>query len=200
MKLIDILVRELPKRGGWPEGMKTVAQSRIDGELYFYEGEYNPRGAALKSGYCLPMSEEVDLNIDLTKISRDQYESALAASQKPAWNGEGLPPVGCECEWRDKNVGCIPVTIKYISEQIVVMASPTNLCGVQELTEIAKYIICDKPQFRPLRTEADKKRDEAVQEILKILEGPGSPYSDVKSRKIYDAIAAGKIPGVKLED
>lgn len=128
-----------------------------------------------------------------------KYEAALAASQKPAWNGEGLPPVGCECEWRDANVGWLPVTIKYISEQIVVMASQTNCCGVQELTEIAKDIICDKPQFRPLRSEADKKRDEVVQEILKILEGPGSPYSDVEARKIYDAIAAGKIPGVKLE-
>lgn len=110
----------------------------------------------------------------------------------------GLPPVGCECEWRDANVGWLPVTIKYISEQIVVMASPTNICGVHELTEIAKDIICDKPQFRPLRSEADKKRDAAKHEIAELCSSSASNCHSAEL--IYDAIAAGKIPGVKLED
>ncbi len=195
MKLIDLLVQELPKRGGWPDG-EEFAYADPDGEIRF--------PGARGDFYPLVTVDNDDLSPEIgmpqLRITREQYESALAASQKPAWNGEGLPPVGCECEWRDKNVGCIPVTIKYISEQIVVMASPTNLCGVQELTEIAKDIICDKPQFRPLRTEADKKRDEALKSLALNI-GLNRPKNDGDLAEcIYDAIAAGKIHGVKLED
>lgn len=203
MKLIDLLVRELPKRGGWPEGAICVVQSFVDGELYFYDKPYDASGAMRKNigRYTIPKASDVKMN-DFglpPSISKCQYQSALAASQKPAWNGEGLPPVRCECEWRDTNVGWLPVTIKYISEQIVVMASPTNLCGVRELTEIAKDIICDKPQFRPLRTETDKKRDDAVSKMFYALPPDKVPGKDIREA-IYDAIAAGKIPGVKLED
>ncbi len=31
-------------------------------------------------------------------VTHSQYESALSESQKPAWNGEGLPLAGVECE------------------------------------------------------------------------------------------------------
>lgn len=119
----------------------------------------------------------------------------------PEWNGEGLPPVGCECEWHDANVGWLPVTIKYISEQIVVMESPTIFCGVHELTEIAKDIICDKPQFRPLRTEADKKREAILDAIYGALTRAEREHNrSDEAEAVYEAIAAGKIPGVKLED
>lgn len=55
--------------------------------------------------------------------------------------------------------------------------------------------------FRPLRTEADKKRDAAIEAIdwympECILD---TPNEFGHAKKIYDAIAAGKIPGVKLE-
>lgn len=200
MKLIDLLVQELPKRGGWPDGVVKIHQD-YDGETW---------------GWLVHDDTELLFTLDQVAanamkygkkekcenmVTREQYESALAASQKPAWSGEDLPPVGCECEWRDSNVGWIPVKIKYISEQIVVIESPVNLFGVQKLTEIAKDIICDKPQFRPLRTEADKKRERICDAIYGALTKAERQHNrSDEAEAVYDAIAAGKIPGVRLED
>lgn len=122
----------------------------------------------------------------------------------PVWNGEGLPPVGCECEYLDSNNEWYPVTIKYASNQIVVICGMTNIFGEEQETEIAKDIQLYKPQFRPIRSEAERKRDEAVQALC--YAGVGNGKVDEKAGygscwfDVYDAIAAGKIPGVKLED
>lgn len=199
MKLIDLLVQELPKRGGWPDGVSRIHQDQ-DGEIYAWTGQSCKLWFKVDiiADNCRPYG--LDESIE-NMVTRKQYESALAASQKPTWNGEGLPPVGCECEWRDSNVGWIPVKIKYISEQIVVIESPVNLFGVQKLTEIAKDIICDKPQFRPLRTEADKKRERICDAIYGALTKAERQHNrSDEAEAVYDAIAAGKIPGVKLED
>lgn len=193
MKLIDLLVQELPKRGGWPEGVYLIEQN-VRGCLFNAD---EPRLPFLFRGEFFAIAQDWRFG----KVTRDQYESALAASQKPAWTGEGLPPVGCKCEWHDANIGWLPVTIKYISEQIVVMASSTNACGVRELTEIAKDIICDKPQFRPLHSEADKKRDAALDAIYGAIASAKREHNrSDEADEVYKAIAAGKIPGVKLDD
>ena len=208
MKFIDLLVNEKIK---FPDGAQQAVQD-FDATIKFFNSHDLRLGDSMSwmgtpsgSFFCCAGDKikGLDLSHDWKSaiITRDQYESALAASQKPAWNGDGLPPVGCECEWRDTNVGWLPVTIKYISEQIVVMASPTNLCGVRELTEIAKDIICDKPQFRPLRTEADKKREAICDAIYGALTRAEREHNrSDEAEAVYDAIAAGKIPGVKLED
>lgn len=195
MKLIDLLVQELPKSGGWPDGADYAIYFSHKRGVTFYDKD----GMINKTGVNFIDCRFPDVRRE--KVSKYDFKSALAASQKPEWNGEGLPPVGSECEWLDANVGWLPVTIKYISKQIVVMASPTNLFGVQELTEIAKDIICDKPQFRPLRTEADKKREDICDAIYGALtKAERQRNRSDEAEAVYDAIAAGKIPGVKLED
>lgn len=106
MKFIDLLVRELPKRGGWPEGAEAVVQDADDMELYFYTG-----GPVENTGKSWWFKDQVDgsswifyegkLEVaddhDTSIVTCAQYESALAASQKVEWSGAGLPPVGCEC-------------------------------------------------------------------------------------------------------
>ena len=196
MKLIDLLVQELPKRGGWPEGVTHIGQD-YDRELMFYG-----RGRAMTGIFLDELAtDHRKCGGNGAKITQEQYESALSASQKPAWNGEGLPPVGCECEYLDNNGEWYPVTIKYSSEQLVVISGITKITGVEQRTEIAKDIIIDKPKFRQLRTEAERKRDEAIEAILSDMR---TIPCDLSLRDevavIYDAIAAGKIPGVKLED
>lgn len=120
----------------------------------------------------------------------------------PVWDGEGLPPVGCECEYLDSNNEWYPVTIKYASNQIVVICGMTNIFGEEQETEIAKDIQLDKPQFRPIRSEAVRKRDAAVEAIDRYIPEfiPDTPNDYYNAKKIYDAIAAGKIPGVKLDN
>lgn len=210
MKLIDLLVQELPKRGGWLEGALSITQDN-DGSLcvwdtndphydgfswkhhtgnslmYFWHGEWT-----------MPLASDHKESI----VTYWQYKAALALSQKPAWNGKGLPPVGCECEYLDNNGKWYPVTIKYASDQLVVISGVTRILGVEHGTEIAKDIIIDKPRFRQLRTEAERKRDEAIEAIDWYMPEciPDTPNEFYHAKKIYDAIAAGKIPGVKLDD
>lgn len=65
MKLIDILVRELPKRGGWPESsMKQYGDLLIRNKIT----------------YCANPDYSFFEDWDGNKITRGRYEAALAAS------------------------------------------------------------------------------------------------------------------------
>lgn len=207
MKLIDLLVQELPKRGGWPHDALSITQDN-DGSLCawdtndpHYDGFSwkHHTGNSLVYFWCgewvMPLSSDHKESI----VTYWRYKAALSAPQKPAWNGKGVPPVGCECEYLDNNGKWYPVTIKYASDQLVVISGVTKILGVEQGTEIAKDIIIDKPQFRPLRTEAERKRDAAIEAMQReVDEGDNWIYSEYEI--IYDTIAAGKIPGVKLDD
>lgn len=116
------------------------------------------------------------------------------------WSGEGLPPVGCECEFMKHTLNAIPNwrrgIIKYVSEYTVVIVealSPGEF--------VAHPRTCD---FRPVRTEAERKREKVVQALCNAGGGNGRVDEDSGYGScwfdIYDAIAEGKIPGVKLED
>ncbi|HFP9276842.1 TPA: hypothetical protein ACHOYS_001937 [Klebsiella quasipneumoniae subsp. similipneumoniae] len=186
MTLLEILVRELPKHGGWPKGIEKLEQYP-DGSLFC--------GTKYKSDFEFPIVDDYGYD----EVTREQYESALA-SVEPEWNGEGLPPVGCECEYLDSNNEWYPVTIKYASNQIVVICGMTNIFGEEQETEIAKDIQLDKPQFRPIRSEADMKRDElakalhiAVGAAPVELGGIGPVYLE-----LADKIIAGEIPHLKI--
>lgn len=203
MKLIDLLVKELPKRGGWPDGAVCATQDK-DGEVCFSEGETPEFGlmAWHDGDWCGNEFHTITAtDYDTAIITRAQYESALAASQKPAWNGEGLPPVGCECEYLDNNGKWCPVIIKYASDQLVVISGVTKILGVEQDTEIVKDIIIDKPHFRALRSEAERKHEAVLESICAVLEMVAQDYKrEDEAKLIYEAIAAGKIPGVKLEE
>ncbi len=96
MKLIDLLVQELPKRGGWPEGAVECCWFRDEKDLDFFDVNGNwdrqPINPFDLSGVAFQPNEG-----NMQEIKKHEYESALSASQQPAWNGEGLPPVGIEC-------------------------------------------------------------------------------------------------------
>lgn len=284
MKLIDILVEELPKRGGWPEGANFIAQDEGRATWSFInepakdeddEWMENSETSYHKLLGHLPEASDYDTTI----ITREQYEAALAAKNEgwiewgggecplprgalvdvryrdgkqlnalsanygtlnprdasfvfwrncgcekdiiayrlhqpqeveqaeaddeddlnecigqdaaPVWNGEGLPPVGCECEYLDSNNEWYPVTIKYASKQIVVICGMTNILGDKQETEIAKDIQLDKPQFRPIRTEEDKKRDAAIKELTSVICGEipdtGMATAAMYAARVYDA-------------
>lgn len=101
------------------------------------------------------------------------------------WNGEGLPPVGCECEIR-RVADWMPVTIQFISSYHTVF---TTFGGTEDC-----YQTCSL-QFRPIRTEAERKREEAIAALKQLkpqLVGELAGY-------LYDEIAAGKIPHITLK-
>ena len=284
MKLIDILVEELPKRGGWPKSANCITQ---DGDLRVEPAYCHPSVAKCgDDGFWFLDSSriggfEVDtLASDYTTaiITREQYEAALAAkndgwiewgggvipistntfvdvkfnngdvrlgkiageyswehvwedsniiayrlyqpqevahteaeqeadlnecighASATEWNGEGLPPVGCECEFMKHTLDATPNwrrgIIKYVSEYTVVIVealSPGEF--------VAHPRTCD---FRPVRTEEERKRDIATQSMNSVWREVAGKEVNGKLLSvyevIYDAIADGEVPGIKLED
>lgn len=130
MKLIDILLSELPERGGWPVGMVTCCQSVIDSEIYFYRNSKNQgEGAPELADFSFyPSKRQRSEARGYFYVTRDEYESALPGNPVP---------------------------------------SRSAIC------DVIYGAICKADR-------KDNRSDEAG--------------------AVYDAIAAGKIPGVKLED
>lgn len=201
MKLIDLLLQELPKRGGWPVGA-AHAWADPDGEIRF-------RGVGVSYDFY-PAIAQVDklagvpgiFHEDTWRyiITRDQYEAALAAAQQPVWNGGGLPPVGCECLVKVGPVG----NPSWVCCSIVYSGS----AGIAFVYSDGQTLDCvgtgREDYFRPIRTEAECKRDEAIAAIVDFKIGyhsyPKAAEEYLREvTALYDAIAAGKIPGVKLE-
>jgi hypothetical protein len=281
MKLIDVLVEELPKRGGWPSLAKKIHQD-YDGEVWGWIDEGGPLFIFTLDQIATNARQQGKDETYENMVTREQYEAALAAKNdgwiewgggecpvpgdtevlikcksegawdyrrkqradevawthddsvldviayrlhKPqevteadeeadlndcigqgvaqAWNGYGLPPVGCECQYTKESFsvkGWTDCTIDYVGVSFVVFRD----CYGVELTGVLGDI-----KFRPIRSEADKKREEAIMSIAKA--GGAAPFKYGEKfndgsligaawYELYDAIAAGKIPGVKLED
>jgi len=173
MKLIDLLVPEFNKSGGWPKTIDSAVRMKLpcgywtkelNGTLYFTDKSSNHR------------------------IYKGEYEAALAASKEDEWSGDGLPPAGCECELFDCDEWN-PVVIKFVGEKYVV-TERTDL-GYEVV-----YCLAERTdRFRPIRTEAERKRDEAIKAMINC----SAVLLEVTAGLIYDAIAAGEIPGVKIE-
>lgn len=268
MNLIDILVEELPKRGGWPEGVIKISSTSCG--RVFFDGQ-SPHGFTLPVASDAWDSHKHPFSYT-NAVTREQYEAALAAKNEgwiewgggecpvdasemvdvifghggrmstniadcwrwnhegtdsdiiayrlhqpqeavqpkaddeadlnecigqgaaPVWSGEGLPPVGveCECSWCGDEWQ--PCKILFASNQIVVVKLKES--GIDDAYNTGDVT------FRPIRTEAELKRDAAVEAIDRYMPEfiPDTPNDYYNAKKIYDAIAAGKIPGVKLED
>lgn len=179
MKLLDILVKELPKIGGWPRGISVLVQSS-EGEIYKAGG-----------GFPVLISHLAE-DWELAEVTHLQYETEiLEAPPKIAWNGEGLPPVGCEFEmaygqgdWKKARL------IAHGEEQIIFRYE-----GEIEFSGHRNNF-----RFRPILSEAERKREEAINKIQSHCHvDHRAPISAGQAIALYDAIAAGKIPGIRIE-
>lgn len=120
---------------------------------------------------------------------------------KSEWNGEGIPPIGSMVEIIDHD----GMLVYGHGESGEVIAHVEKTAVVRMSYGLGCF---DAGFLKPLRTEADRKRDEAVKAIAK---AGGADVDDSFGKQtkigiigsswfdVYDAIAAGKIPGVKLE-
>lgn len=214
MKLIDLLVQELPKRGGWPEGADSCRVDNLDSDsitvsFCFTKGYSNGFDVPFQLSMTFPSPDHnVSVATYYCMITRDLYESALAASQKPAWNGEGLPPVGAKVEFFiNPNLRYSNDWIPDVGTEMEVVAHKTTTHGNDVAVcywdeDGAGRSCCSVPEsLKPLRTEAEKKHEAVLESICAVLEMVAQDYKrEDEARLIYEAIAAGKIPGVKLND
>lgn len=144
MTLLELLRQELPKRGGWPEGVREIS-THASGRVFF-DGRFAPQEFILPKAsdawnkYKHPRSYT-------NAVTREQYEAM-------GWDGTGLPPVGCTCEssWAgDEWQLC---EILFASNQFVVVKLKES--GMEDAYSIGDVT------FRPLRTEAERAIDEMV--------------------------------------
>lgn len=190
MTLLELLVKELS--GAWPVEASGVVQDST-GQIWFfkngipyYTGSIWGADKESKDFDWVQWDLRLDLSVDnnFSIVTREQYESTIA-SQQPAWNGEGLPPIGSKVE------SFINGEWKLV--KVVYTGEPGG-----EYEALVFDVKTTKPAwsdlFRPLRTEADRKRECVVDAILSLGTSLTAPTASI----IYDAIAAGKIPGVEL--
>jgi len=188
VKLIDLLVRELPKHGGWPDGVKGIEQNPCGCLLNCVL----PRQPFLFDGEMFDMCDDWKTTV----VTREQYEAAIAATQRAVWNGEGLPTVGCECEAlfdSGSSQWCRAKIIGHDDGRVV-----GRWIEGPKAYEILDY---SSPHgaFRPIRSEADKKRDEAIQSMASVIDYRNGCSANPLAGWLYDAIAAGKIPHIQLK-
>ncbi len=193
MTLLELLVQELPKRGGWPKGAITARQD-ADFEICFNgngsQGDFNYHELASDAVYDGRPTR-------LAVVTLEEYEAALAASNQPEWIPGVLPRCGIKCEWQDKNTKAwLPVTVVYASEWVTVIREANKSDAVE--IAIENYGDESRRQFRPIRTKAERKREEARHAIAQIFRD--SPTNGAGADSLLEAIDAGRIPGVKLED
>lgn len=210
MKLIDLLIQELPKRGGWPKGAEYARVTGFGGEKllvdFLFPEAYNKLSYSIGIIACHLIDAGTD--VDCHMIRRDSYESALAESQKPAWNGEGLPPVGAKVEffinpkfaYRNAWIPDVGTEMEVVAHKTTTGGNDVAVCYWGESG--AGRSCCLVPEsLKPLRKEAERKREVAIEAILSDMRTiPCGLSLRDEVAVIYDAIAAGKIPGVKLDD
>ena len=213
MKLIDLLVQELPKRGGWPKDAEYCHLTQYDRHcltIVFSHWQTCTGNNLTTSKEEMVFSGIGYLGDTLYGciVTAKEYESALAASQKPVWNGEGVPPVGAKVEFFiNPKLGYCNDWIPDAGTEMEVVAHKTTTDGNDVAVCYwdeggAGRSCCFVPKsLKPLRTDAEKKRDafiNAVLDDMRVIPCDLSLRDEVAV--IYDAIAAGKIPGVKLDD
>lgn len=100
----------------------------------------------------------------------------------PVWSGEGQPPVGVECEV-SVDGGRSWCTYRAINEK--------NGARLIEIGNFTEEFQNNNWIFRPLRTEADKKRDAAIKELTSVICGEipdtGMATAAMYAARVYDA-------------
>lgn len=151
MTLLELLRQELPKRGGWPEGVNFIAQEE-EGSVWGFVHK--------------PEKDEDDEWMDSQRIGSHKllghlpqacdHTTAIVTSEQyeaTGWDGTGLPPVGVECEV-SVDGGRSWCTYKAINEK--------NGARLIEIGNFTEEFQSNNWIFRPLRTEAERAIDEMV--------------------------------------
>ncbi|KAF2282423.1 hypothetical protein GH714_044108 [Hevea brasiliensis] len=152
MTLLELLVQELPKRGGWPNcACVAKSYSHIPDVLFWDD-----------NGITVPFHSLSRDAVGNYCVTREHYEATLAASKQPEWDGDGLPPVGTKCEFINDGVNYrmnwIGVIILAYGDEKVFMR---HAASKNEFAETLAAL-----RFRLARTEAERKREEAIEQMM----------------------------------
>lgn len=157
--LLQILVEELPKRGGWPEGALNATQDK-DGEVCFSDGAVPEFGLAAWEGGNWCGNEFYTITaIDYATaiITRDQFEAALAASKAVVGHNGWIDWHGGECPVEESSL----VEVQYRNEKAIHIKGVVEagqLCWSHDNSDgdIIAYRL-----HQPKEAEQDESCDEA---------------------------------------
>lgn len=130
-------------------------------------------------------------------VFREIATEASISAQNPAWNGEGLPPAGCEFEYSFSGNGFVT----WHQVKCTAVGCSGVLCVDEKGTEMYRNNINNR--FRPIRTEAERKREEVAESLVRFLDKETDIDNIFRKYDVMgfiDYIEAGKIPGVRLTD
>ncbi|CAM8502202.1 hypothetical protein [Enterobacter asburiae] len=124
------------------------------------------------------------------------YRLHKSEHHKPQWDGEGLPPVGTRCEFisNDTSWGEVDV-IGIDGDKVVFKPSGETYYGI---------VPSQRHIFRPIRSEAERNRDEAVRDFVRQLiecvdlHATDKGQIDIVREKLYSMLPM--LPGVTVID
>ena len=184
MKLVDILARELKV---WPHNGNALGQA-ADTTLHLNEyashgGEFygwtKEKFTRAEDHHCAFVTRaQWQAAVDALKVEVRPTESMALHHQEVGritrqWNGEGLPHVGTVIEWLDSSW-----------VKVVVVGHHKGAVVAVDESDPRRVFIGKKPRYRTFLTPeqiAAEERDLAIDEMLKIAEGPHGG----SSRKVH---------------
>lgn len=132
-------------------------------------------------------------------IKPDAFTLIAAREKLAEWDGEGLPPVGCECEYETKFDGWQPVRIELIKSEGIAF---TWLSNSQAYNGLDCVGVQKSGSFRPISSEADKKKEAVEKAIADALFKDGDfDYAEALrlSTFVYGAISRNEIPHIRID-
>lgn len=205
MKLIDLLVQELPKRGGWPAGVQRLCQShngmiedyQDGGECYYLE----PTLALTLADRPRVFAKYVN-ECDADFVTKEQYELALAASKQVEWGGEGLPPIGAEVEVMSPTYEWKKATVTAVTDTWIIAQYENGIefAGTHRIFSDTLGWETNCSYFRKVKSQAEQLREATIASLQDSLKGSGYGLPDGAAKIVVDAIAQGKVSGLKLID
>ena len=214
LKLIDLLVQELPKCGGWPTSADYAGYKNSSRDITFtYGGKpgFNLLGdlsifsnADAGSRWVVGASVPAQVPEDSTTaiVSRREYLAALEASKKPKWDGEGLPPIGSEIEVLSPTFGWKKATVTAVTDNWLVAQyeDGVEFAGTHRTFSNTLGWETDCSHFRKVKSQAELQREATVADLKEVVKGVGCEMPGMVARVVRDAIAQGKVSGIKLAD
>jgi hypothetical protein len=198
MKLVDILAREMK---AWPEECRWIEFDGANGCYADMGQDYitlitdcsectERTGAAVHKDEWQSVVDSLKVREGVADADAGNLISLddVKAKWTRTWTGEGLPPVGAVCEWRDKYGGAwIETKIMYLSKHTALLLYR----GDDECPDCEAAFSPDDCEFRPIRTPeqiAAEIRSKAVDDMIAALGMDNVRTSEyIRCGLLYDA-------------
>lgn len=169
---------------GAPEWAMQVYKNKYCNSNIWFTEHSHPSGRWISiCGSAKGTTPDEGINVDNNVLIAERRPIT-----EPAWDGEGLPPIGCVCEYRGNDTSWGEVKIIGHDEgKVVFKPSGEDYYGITP---------SHKAEFIPIRSPEDVARDEALNAMSDA--SIELDTYDPLIERIYGAIAAGKIPGITL--